>query len=387
MRIGLVIAVVSVALAAATTASAAPDPVSADLIGRLERYCIADGRAGPAIAAAEADGLTQLGFLQLASLRNVQARADRQGLHGLVVGEVDEVKPLPGYHFEACVVGVYGGGHGFGDLATLNTAFAAWLGVEPIKRTDQRDAYIFVDDPAGRRAVADPSSIPVEAWAVGHVHMAEVEALAEGPAALVLWATARPDAAASPSAPARTAFEDFQAFCVVPGARPIESLRLADGEGWLHAPTAGLPRLPVHLIEGEGRLKPPDRGAGLLIAGRGRYLFDTVEIRFRLCGITAAGRDLSVGAQAWVGVEPAEVYPDGSRVYLFFQDGDHRRAVPGAAVDAESALAKAGRIGQVWMLVIGRDGDSAGGEFIAYGPLDRPAPSARSAKGTIRLNP
>ena len=166
----------------------------------------------------------------------------------------------------------------------------------------------------------------------------------------------------------RTPFDDFKSLCVAAGGHAADSLKAADQGGWQAMAAADLPKFPVTLVSGDARRQPPDHGGGLLVAGRGRYLFDGVEIRFDLCGLAAEGRDLTSGVATWVGVEPADTYPDGSRVYLFLQDGDQRRAATG--IDTDEALVKASRTGQVWILVIGR---ASNGGFVAYGPVDRPA--------------
>jgi len=165
----------------------------------------------------------------------------------------------------------------------------------------------------------------------------------------------------------RTPFDDFQSLCVTVGGHAADSLKAADQVGWLPMAAADLPKFPVNVVSGDARRQPPDHGAGLLVAGRGRYLFDGVEILFDLCGLAAEGHDLTSGAATWVGVEPADTYPDGSRVYLFFQDGDHHR--PAGGIDTDEALSKASRAGQVWILVIGH---ARNGGFVAYGPIDRP---------------
>ncbi len=190
-------------------------------------------------------------------------------------------------------------------------------------------------------------------------------------------------ASAADAVPAdRTAFDDFRSLCVAAGGRVADSLKSADQGGWQPMATADLPKFPVTLVSGDARRQPPDHGGGLLVAGRGRYLFDGFEIRFDLCGLAAGSRDLTSGAAGWVGVDPADSYPDGSRVYLFFQDGDHRRLAAG--LDSDEALAAASRTGQVWILVIGRTGASG---FVAYGPVDRPSPAATPARVTARRRP
>ena len=363
--------------AATATTAAITD---ADLIGRLERYCVAtDSRPSQAIMAAAVDGFTHLQFADTAELRNAQIRTDASGAMALVLGTLSDVQSIPGYHFEACMVAVQ-------HLApgdTLHDTFAAWVGGPPIESNESGRFYMAYADASGRHGLDGLSRETLSSLlTAGGLHAAASIASSGGGG--VIWATARPDGpagaqphAAGESSPPRTSFADFQALCVAGGAEPARALAAAAGAGWSPVALDSLPPFPVKILSGEARLKPADQGVGVLLAGRGRYLFDTTELRFQVCGLYAegaAGRELAEAASAWAGVSPAETYPDKSRVYLFTGDADHRRPI--ANVETEGAIARAAARSPVWILIV-----AASDRMVALGRIET------TGQGGFRVRP
>ena len=370
-----IVAAMAVLWAPAAVVAAAPGAApatDADLIGRLERYCVTtDSRPGPAIAAAGVDGLTHLQFADTAQLRNAQIRTDAGGSMALVLGTLSDVTSIPGYHFEACMVAAQ---HiAAGD--SLHDAFAAWVGGPPTGTNAGGRFYMVSADASGRHGLDGLSREAISTLlAAGGLHAAvSIASDGGGGGGGLIWATARPDAPETPtplaaggSTPPRTSFADFQALCVAGGAEPARALAAAATASWSPVALASLPPFPVKILSGEARLKPADQGVGVLLAGRGRYLFETTELRFQVCGLYAegaAGRELAEAASAWAGVAPAETYPDKSRVYLFTGDADHRRPI--ANVEAEGAIARAAARSPAWILIV-----AASNHMVALGRIE-----------------
>lgn len=352
--------------APANSASALPTGLEA-----LKRYCVTtDARHAEALSAVEADGFAAMPEgSDPPPLAHPDARIAPGGEAVMAVGEMDSPKKIKGFHLSACLVAFKEAG----DAAKINLSVRRWLGLDAYERWTGGSFYLFEQGSAGPRSLETATDEELRRLsAEGRVRVVSIDADEKATVLVYGVMTADPPPAVPAAAPVSTPFDDFKALCLEHRGQPEESLKAADASGWMQMPPQMRRDFPYPVVSGAFRLKSTEEDFEALIAGQGRFQLNLQRLSFNVCGLLQAppaDRTLVAAVQDWVGMEPVDTFPGGSKLFLFVEEGGKRRSLAGPNIDA--ALARAARTGAVSIVIADQGSSTSAEAFVAYGVITK----------------
>ena len=174
--------------------------------------------------------------------------------------------------------------------------------------------------------------------------------------ATLLAALAADDTPASPlSEPEPAGFAHFRDFCLDHAGKPDESLKAAEGAGWMPVPRKMAPVPPPEIIEAKIRIRSDDTAHYSLMAGRAALMTGGFTWDSAICEVSVwpADADATIAAlERWVSLPPGAMQ-DGARFYAFAEQGGQRRPVDPSAAPTVRLL----QAGAVWLVAVRPAGD------------------------------
>jgi hypothetical protein len=388
-RLALVVGL-ACGLAAAGQATAATSPSSSPsgriLLDTLKTFCVeTDARHDAVIAATEAQGFVRFDPGDSTDSPLVHADVRLRAADKVIVaaGDMPSPRKIKGYLLETCLVATDAA-----ITAPLAAAVRRWLGLTPFERLESGAELFFFDEgPSGRRSLEGAADADLQDLArQGRVRFVAIPRA--GTTATLLYGVMRPDAAAPPvAAQATTPFSDFTSLCAAHRGQPDESLKAADQAGWMEvAPAMRAKQPPYPFVDAAYRVKSTTEDLEVVAAGRGRMQVNLQILNFTLCGVMQAppaDQALLTAVNDWVGLEPVDTFPDGSRIYLFVEEAGRRRSLAGRGL--ETALARGFKTGAISVVITQQGSSTSSDAVAAYGVVTQvravsAAPTAYAAR-------